>query len=107
MPGVQPDVGTGRPARTKATTLRADSKGSKILELIGRPKGATLAEIRRATDLADSQCPPAFSPHRQEARSAFSSAAGWRGWTWAESAALTTNIGSYSDGKPAHRAVSE
>src|ERR1039457_6854934 len=40
--GVQQDVGTGRPARTKsASTPRADSKGSKILELIGRPKGAT------------------------------------------------------------------
>lgn len=33
-----------------AATPRADSKGSKILTLIGRPKGATLAEIRTATD---------------------------------------------------------
>src|SRR5215475_1823326 len=31
-------------------SLRAESKGSKILELIGRPKGATLAEIMKATD---------------------------------------------------------
>src|SRR5437879_195852 len=29
---------------------RAESKGAKILELIGRPKGATLAEIQKATD---------------------------------------------------------
>jgi len=29
---------------------RAESKGAKILELIGRPKGATLAEIVKATD---------------------------------------------------------
>jgi hypothetical protein len=39
-----------KPARTReARTPRADSKGSKILELIGRPKGATLAEIMTAT----------------------------------------------------------
>ena len=38
-------------ARAKhAATPRADSKGSRILELIRRPKGATLAEIRTATD---------------------------------------------------------
>ena len=29
---------------------RAESKGAKILELIGRPKGAILAEIMKATD---------------------------------------------------------
>jgi hypothetical protein len=34
----------------KATAPRADSKGAKILELIGRSKGATLAEIVKATD---------------------------------------------------------
>ena len=34
-----------QPARVKeASTPRAESKGAKILELIGRPKGATLAE---------------------------------------------------------------
>jgi hypothetical protein len=40
-----------KPARAKETsTPRAESKGAKILELIGRPKGATLAEIQTATD---------------------------------------------------------
>ena len=35
---------------TKATTPRAESKGANILALIGRPKGASLAEIMKATD---------------------------------------------------------
>ena len=40
-----------KPAPAKeASTPRAESKGPKILELIGRPKGATLAEIMKATD---------------------------------------------------------
>src|SRR5713101_1643076 len=40
-----------KPAPAKeASTPRAESKGAKILELIGRPKGATLAEIVKATD---------------------------------------------------------
>jgi Protein of unknown function (DUF3489) len=40
-----------KPARAKeAGTPRAESKGAKILELIGGPKGATLAEIVKATD---------------------------------------------------------
>lgn len=34
----------------KATAPRAESKGAKILEMIGRPKGATLAEIMKAAD---------------------------------------------------------
>src|SRR6266699_14537 len=34
----------------ESSTPRAESKGAKILELIGRPKGATLAEIVKATD---------------------------------------------------------
>jgi Protein of unknown function (DUF3489) len=38
------------PVRTKgASTPRAESKGAKILELIGRPKGASLAEITKVT----------------------------------------------------------
>ena len=36
--------------RAKSTTPRAESKGAKILEMIGRAKGATLAEIMKATD---------------------------------------------------------
>jgi hypothetical protein len=40
-----------KPAQAKeAGTPRAESKAAKILELIGRPKGATLAEIVKATD---------------------------------------------------------
>ena len=36
-----------KPAPAKETsTPRAESKGAKILEMIGRPKGATLAEIQ-------------------------------------------------------------
>jgi hypothetical protein len=34
----------------EANTPRAESKGARILELIGRPKGASLAEIMKATD---------------------------------------------------------
>ena len=34
---------------TEATTPRAESKGAKIIEMIGRAKGATLAEIVKAT----------------------------------------------------------
>jgi hypothetical protein len=36
--------------REKATTPRSESKGAKILEMIGRAKGATLAELMKATD---------------------------------------------------------
>jgi Protein of unknown function (DUF3489) len=40
-----------KPGRTrKVSTPRAESKGAKILEMIGRAKGATLAEIMKATD---------------------------------------------------------
>jgi Protein of unknown function (DUF3489) len=39
------------PALPKKTAApRAESKGSKIIEMIGRAKGATLAEIMKATD---------------------------------------------------------
>jgi hypothetical protein len=38
-----------KPARKEATP-RAESKGAKILEMIGRAKGASLAEIVKATD---------------------------------------------------------
>ena len=44
-------AGKAKPAPAKgAGPPRAESKGAKILELIGRPKGATLAEIQKATD---------------------------------------------------------
>ena len=40
-----------KPTHAKeAGTPRTESKGAKILELIWRPKGATLAEIQKATD---------------------------------------------------------
>ena len=40
-----------KPATAKeASTPRPDSKGAKILAMIGRAKGATLAEIQKATD---------------------------------------------------------
>jgi len=40
-----------KPAMAKeASTPRPESKGAKILDLIGRAKGATLAEIQKATD---------------------------------------------------------
>jgi hypothetical protein len=41
---------SAKPAAKEASTPRAESKGAKILELIGRPKGATLAEIMKATE---------------------------------------------------------
>jgi hypothetical protein len=40
-----------KPAPAKKTTApSAESKGAKIVEMIGRAKGATLAEIMKATD---------------------------------------------------------
>ncbi len=40
-----------KPAPEKRTTTpRTESKGAKIIEMIGRAKGATLAEIMKATD---------------------------------------------------------
>jgi hypothetical protein len=45
---------TGKKAKPghakEASAPRAESKGAKILVLIGRPKGASLAEIQKATD---------------------------------------------------------
>jgi hypothetical protein len=38
-----------KPAAKEVSAPRPESKGAKILELIGRPKGATLAEIQKAT----------------------------------------------------------
>ena len=40
----------GKREPTKATAPRAESKGAKILAMIERAKGATLAEIMTATD---------------------------------------------------------
>ena len=37
-------------AAKEPSTARAESKGAKILALVGRPKGASLAEIQKATD---------------------------------------------------------
>ncbi len=46
----KPGKKAAKPALAKATTApRAESKGAKILEMIGRAKGATLAEIMQAT----------------------------------------------------------
>jgi hypothetical protein len=49
--GANPGKKAAKPAEAKeASGPRAESKGAKILELIGRPKGATMAEIVKATD---------------------------------------------------------
>jgi hypothetical protein len=39
-----------QPAGKQASTPSAESKGAKILAMIGRAKGATLTEIMKATD---------------------------------------------------------
>ncbi len=70
----------------KATAPRAESKGAKILEMIGRTKGATLAEIMKATDwqahsVRGSSPPPArstasrSSPRRTRRATAYTTAA--------------------------------
>jgi hypothetical protein len=47
--GAKASKKAARPERVAAAP-RAESKGSKILEIIARAKGATLAEIMKATD---------------------------------------------------------
>jgi hypothetical protein len=53
-PAAKKKAKTGKKAVTtrtkKASAPRAESKGAKILAMIGRAKGATLAEIMKATD---------------------------------------------------------
>jgi hypothetical protein len=46
----KPRKAAAKPARKEASTPRPESKGAKILEMIGRAKGASLAEIMKATD---------------------------------------------------------
>jgi hypothetical protein len=48
-PGVTASKKAAKPERN-ANAPRAESKGAKILEMIGRAKGVTLAEIMKATD---------------------------------------------------------
>ena len=54
-------------AAKKAAAPRAESKGAKILEMIARAKGATLAEIMKATCWQGSQCAWVHLDRRQEA----------------------------------------
>ena len=59
-----------KPAHAKeASTPRAESKGAKILELIGRPKGASQAEIVKSYGMAETFDPRLSLDRRQEARS--------------------------------------
>jgi len=49
--GARAAKNAAKPAAAKKTsTPRAETKGAKILDMIGRAKGATLAEIMEATD---------------------------------------------------------
>jgi hypothetical protein len=59
--------GAKQDAKAKAAAPRAESKGAKILEMIGRAKCATLAEIMKAT-VAGAQRPGLHLDGWQEAR---------------------------------------
>ena len=48
--------------------MRTQSKGARILEMIGRAKGATLAEIMTRHRMASSQRAGVYLHGRQEAR---------------------------------------
>ena len=48
VPKARKAAKTGKKPAPKAAPRR-ESKGAQILEMIGRPKGATLAEIMKAT----------------------------------------------------------
>ena len=49
-PKKEAKVGKKAVRAKEASTPRAETKGAKILAMIGRAKGATLAEIMKATD---------------------------------------------------------
>ena len=53
--------------RRNSSSLRAESKGTQILELIGRTKGATLTDIMKATEWQVPAC-AVLSHRRQKAR---------------------------------------
>ncbi len=56
---------TGSKTSKKAAAPRAESKGAKILDMIARAKGATLAEIQKATDWQVTACVGSSRPPRR------------------------------------------